>query len=393
MADDLSPENIKRLLGQLHNVNERNSTAAALSKVAAKADDDVLMMLSKEAGIFVSWLTETSDDPLVKAYTACILANIAFLAPGQEKVLEANGVKPLVRMLKQKDNDKKITLHSTAAVQNLTYKNTACCQQVLEEGGESALKKLLKHKSEDVQQFAAGALANLQLYRKADDDSSGASPTGRSAGGGAGSMMSRRVAKILRRKPAAGASDSGGGAGPSAIPQGLMGLKDADVDNAASIIQACYHGKKQREKFNADRERKAKKEKKKNKYGGGGSVLADARADLEAGPGFGGLRGALNKAGGGLPGIGGGGFGGGGGSGWDAGPLGAALNKRPARLAPLPSIGGAGGGMGHLPPMPSSLPEPPPMPQGGGFGGGMPGLGGGGGFGGPRSMPPLGGMR
>jgi hypothetical protein len=78
-----------------------------------------------------------SEDPLVKAYTACILANIAFLAPGQEKVLEAHGVKPLVKLLKAKDADKKITLHSTAAVQNLTYKNTACCQQVLEEGGES----------------------------------------------------------------------------------------------------------------------------------------------------------------------------------------------------------------------------------------------------------------
>jgi hypothetical protein len=76
-----------------------------------------------------------SEDPLVKAYTACILANIAFLAPGQEKVLEAHGVKPLVKLLKAKDADKKITLHSTAAVQNLTYKNTACCQQVLEEGG------------------------------------------------------------------------------------------------------------------------------------------------------------------------------------------------------------------------------------------------------------------
>lgn len=85
-----------------------------------------------------------SEDPLVKAYTACILANIAFLAPGQEKVLEAHGVKPLVKLLKAKDADKKITLHSTAAVQNLTYKNTACCQQVLEEGGESTLKKLLK---------------------------------------------------------------------------------------------------------------------------------------------------------------------------------------------------------------------------------------------------------
>ena len=46
----------------------------------------------------------------------------------------------------------KVTLHATAAVQNLTYKNTACCQSVLEHGGEKALKKLLHHKSEDVQQ-------------------------------------------------------------------------------------------------------------------------------------------------------------------------------------------------------------------------------------------------
>ena len=82
-------------------------------------------------------------EPLVRAYTACILANIAFLEPGQQKVLEAGGVPPLVAMLKSKE-DKKVTLHSTAAVQNLTYKNTACCQEVLEEGGERALKKLLQ---------------------------------------------------------------------------------------------------------------------------------------------------------------------------------------------------------------------------------------------------------
>ena len=37
-------------------------------------------------------------------------------------------------------------------------------------GGERALKKLLQHRSEDVQQFAAGALANLQLYRRAADE-------------------------------------------------------------------------------------------------------------------------------------------------------------------------------------------------------------------------------
>lgn len=82
-------------------------------------------------------------EPLVRAYTACILANIAFLEPGQQRVLEAGGVQPLVAMLKSKE-DKKVTLHSTAAVQNLTYKNTSCCQEVLEEGGEKALKKLLQ---------------------------------------------------------------------------------------------------------------------------------------------------------------------------------------------------------------------------------------------------------
>jgi len=141
---ELSVENVRYLLDQLDSP-DRNPIAAALSKVAAKADDDILLMLSEYAGKFVEWLCDNeSEDPLVKAYTACILANIAFLAPGQEKVLEAHGVKPLVKLLKAKDADKKITLHSTAAVQNLTYKNTACCQQVLEEGGESTLKKLLK---------------------------------------------------------------------------------------------------------------------------------------------------------------------------------------------------------------------------------------------------------
>ena len=47
-------------------------------------------------------------------------------------------------MLKGGKEDKKVTLHSTAAVQNLTYKNTRCCEKVLENGGEKALKKLLQ---------------------------------------------------------------------------------------------------------------------------------------------------------------------------------------------------------------------------------------------------------
>ena len=51
---------------------------------------------------------------------------------GSEKLEHEDGVDD-----KGKE-DQKVTLHSTAAVQNLTYKNTACCQEVIENGGEKA---------------------------------------------------------------------------------------------------------------------------------------------------------------------------------------------------------------------------------------------------------------
>ena len=152
--------------------------------------DDVLEDLAEYAPDFVEWLN--AEEPLVRAYTACILANIAFLEPGQKKVLEADGVAPLMRLLKTKKEDTKVTLHSTAAIQNLTYKNTACCSEVLEHQGEKVLKNLLSHKKEDVQQFAAGALANLQLYKRKDVAGGGEEGHGLPK-----SSMSRKVAKIL----------------------------------------------------------------------------------------------------------------------------------------------------------------------------------------------------
>ena len=189
---EIDPGQVEELLRQVRSPELRNQTAAALSKVAAKAEDDILLRLSEFAADFVSWLD--ADEPLVRASTASILENDAFHEHATQRVLDANGVEPLVRMLKSKSGeDKKVTLHSTAAVQNLTYKNTLCCQEVLEAGGEKALKKLLQHKSDDVQQFAAGALANLQLYRKKEDD----------AGSGRGAM--RKVAKILGARVAAAA--------------------------------------------------------------------------------------------------------------------------------------------------------------------------------------------
>lgn len=339
--------------------------------------DDVLLLLSDHARDFVAWLEV--DEPLVRAYTACILANIAFLEPGQQRVLEGKGIAPLVRLLKGKE-DKKVTLHSTAAVQNLTYKNTACCQEVIDHGGEKALKKLLQHKSDDVQQFAAGALANLQLYRrKADDDP----PSGGAAGGGGrGSSMSRKVAKILRRKNTGGGGGDGSPGGSSApVPQALQKLSHAKLDDAAATIQACYRGMRGRKDFERHRQRDGRK--KGNRY----DVFRvnDVRAELSVLP-------PANPRGGGLPGLGklpglmgggGGGLGPGGPglSGFNAAPM-----RAPARLAPLGSIGGpppmGGGGPGRLP----GLPAP-------GGGGNLPGLLGPSASGGSGLRPPPPGLR
>ena len=84
-----------------------HDVAAQLSNIAAKAEDEVLILLSHESEAFVSWLC--AEEPVVRAYTACIIANVAFLEVGQRKVLDAQGVPPLVRLLKTKDN-KKVTL-------------------------------------------------------------------------------------------------------------------------------------------------------------------------------------------------------------------------------------------------------------------------------------------
>ena len=212
----------------------------------------------------------------MRAYTACILANIAFLEPGQQKVLEAGGVAPLVRMLKGKE-DAKVTLHSTAAVQNLTYKNTACCSEVLDHGGEKALKKLLQHKKEDIQQFAAGALANLQLYRRKAEE---LSPEG---GAMPRSSMGRKVAKILRRKGGGG----GGGGGQGAPMPNNMGPSYSNgqqIHEAAMVIQAQYRGNAARKHFEQNRMRGG------GGGGGGGSKFGGMMRGVGGGPGGGGSK-------------------------------------------------------------------------------------------------------
>jgi len=339
---DLDQANVERLLAAVDNPELRNDTAAQLSKVAAKAEDDVLMQLSSKSAQFVSWLA--ADEPLVRAYTACILANIAFLEPGQVQVLRAGGVPPLVALIKAKE-DKKVTLHSTAAIQNLTYKNTQCCQAVLEQGGEKALKKLLQHKSEDVQQFAAGALANLQLYRRTAEEPSPAAASGSSIppigkSEKPSKSVSRKVAKILRRRSY---DESSATYHPD---------ERARSDDAAIVIQSCYRALQGRREYERKLRQNAKKG---NRY----DVFRvnDVRAELSVLPPLGQNDGVLRK----LPGIG---------DSSGGGSVGFGGGRRPQRLAPidqvvrsqqatkLPSISDPHGRMASLPPM-------PPMNSGG----------------------------
>ena len=279
----------------------------------------------------------------MRAYTACIIANIAFLEPGQERVLTAGGVEPLLRLLKAKE-DKKVTLHSTAAVQNLTYKNTRCCSEVLELNGEKTLKKLLQHKSDDVQQFAAGALANLQLYRRKaglEQPASSALPARASPGGTYNYSPPRKgFAKLLRK--VGGKKGNGDSTGSHGFTCSSYTAQDA-----ARTIQACYRGWAGRREFELRRKGAARKGNKYEKFS-----IADARAELSGGglgalpPLAGGLRGLAKRGGaaGMLPPPGRMGAQGMG-SGLD-GPSGFAgvaqdtTRKPPQRLAPLGPIGG-----------------------------------------------------
>ena len=306
---------------------------------------------------------------MVRAYTACILANIAFLEPGQHQVLKAGGVPPLVKLLKSKD-DKKVTLHSTAAIQNLTYKNTRCCQAVLEHGGEKALKKLLQHKSEDVQQFAAGALANLQLYRRTSHEqqnkpkSPAAAETGGAIppiGGKSSKSVSRKVANILRRRGQDESNETGRSGG------GFGGFGRAS-DEAALTIQACYRGMKGRQEFERKQRAGAKKG---NRY----DVFRvnDVRAELSVLPPVGLGDGMLRKLPG-LPANPNPGFGTKPNPGFAHAGVGAINTRRPQKLAPidtqirsaqatkLPNISDPHGRLASMPP---SLPPMGGAPTGG----------------------------
>jgi len=167
-----------------------------------------------------------------------------------------------VRLIARRE-DRKVVLHCVAALQNLTYKNSNCCYELLEQGGEKALKKLLKKSSdESMHQYAAGAVANLMLYRRnpegwnldgaeqnANPSAVPSAPTPLSPSSHQTNThhppwgISRRAKQSLRRKLAAeraAPASEGVGCGGREGSDGTFGIEHAV--EAALVIQARYRG-------------------------------------------------------------------------------------------------------------------------------------------------------
>ena len=197
----------------------RVELAASISRFAAKAEDDSLLLLSEKTPVFVGWMCDDhSTGVVLHAYAACIVANIAFLPEGQRSLCACgDAVAQIVKRVEgisksMSKEEQRVVVHCTAALQNITYKNPDGCETVIHAGGEKILRKALKKAPVDkenngMQQYISGALANLGLYRKGsngDDGGSKPSGLGKFFGGGRNNKGSR------------GGGGGGGGSGAAA---------------------------------------------------------------------------------------------------------------------------------------------------------------------------------
>lgn len=186
--------------------------------------------------------------------------------------------------------------------------------------------------------------------------------------------MSRRVAKILQRKPAI--ASAGGACSPETnLSAGsLRNTRKSDTEHAAGVIQAAFLGMVQRRHFRQEKAANQAQTKQKGYPSrGGSSVVANARLEAEASGLMGSYGGVERRSVLGVMGAMSGGQ-------HAASGLGlqpqSAHVRRPARLAPLPGVGGQ---PHSLPPLGSGPPQAQRgLPHGNPcdlFGRGMPGGG------------------
>lgn len=164
---------------QTHDPKLRVELAASISRFAAKAPDESLLLLSERTPLFVSWMSNNESGVVLHAYAACIIANIAFLPQGQLSLCTCgDAVGQIVHRVQgvtksPSKDEQRVLVHCTAALQNITYKNPDGCETVLASGGEKILRKALKKAPLEMQQYISGALANLGLYRKGGGENGG----------------------------------------------------------------------------------------------------------------------------------------------------------------------------------------------------------------------------
>jgi vacuolar protein 8 len=143
------------------------------------------------------------------------LAKVLSFSCARLSPADAGAVKPLVSLLSTKLSDDGGRQVAAAAIENLTYDNTAIRKSVVDAGGVPMLVSLLESNSEAAQKSAAGALHNLALAR----------------------ANCVKIAAAGGIEPLVGLLETGPEA-VQAVAGGTIGKLALDPDNRAEIVEA-----------------------------------------------------------------------------------------------------------------------------------------------------------
>lgn len=159
---------MKPLLQLLHAPDDQEAllaaAAGALSNLAY--EDKCCNKIATAAGCvarLVQLLSHSSC--VVREAAASVLGKLAWEPELCEPIADAGAVKPLVTLLSDDLSDDGGRQVAAAALENLTYDNTAIRKSVVDAGGVPLLVSLLDSDSDAAKRSAAGALHNLALAR------------------------------------------------------------------------------------------------------------------------------------------------------------------------------------------------------------------------------------
>lgn len=185
----------------------------------------------------VSNRTPSAASSLVRAATR------VFAAPGPSRPSSGSSAADESAPAAEARADRAATLlaPALAALQNLTYANNRACRLVARQGGHALFGSLLSHAKDEVREFAAGILTNLQATTGVAADGSD------TADGGAGAQAGRLLAGggLRSLSPSWRKGSKQAMAAASARQQGdvqaILAAKAALL--AATRLQAAWRGR------------------------------------------------------------------------------------------------------------------------------------------------------